>query len=122
NGALGAGNATVASDSVSTSGTGAINTVGTTTFVFGNTTANTVSNGGVIRVGSDGAPATLTLTGPAIALTNSGVIDLSTGAVGTDALTGLTTAFVGVAGGQIATKAQLGGIGSSPTGPGGGPP
>jgi hypothetical protein len=115
NGALGAGNATVASDSVITGGPGGnglINTVGTTTFQFGTTTANSFTNIGTTRVGSDGAPSTLNLTGGPILLTNAGVIDLSTGAVGTDALTGLTTAFVGVAGGQIATKAQLGGIGS----------
>ena len=112
NGALGAGNATVASDTVTTSGAGTINTVANTTFVFGNTTKNTFTNAGITRVGSDGAPSIFTLTGPSIVLANAGLIDLSTGAVGTDSLTGLTTAFVGVAGGQIATKAQLGGIGS----------
>src|SRR5665213_3310150 len=65
-----------------------------------------------VRVRVDGAPSTLTLTGGPIALSNAGLIDLSTGAVGTDALTGTTTAFTGVAGGVIATNAQLGGIGS----------
>ncbi|HEY3889665.1 MAG TPA: hypothetical protein VGL73_13895, partial [Caulobacteraceae bacterium] len=115
NGALGAGNATVASDTVTTGGPGGnglIQTVGATTFVFGTTTKNSYTNVGTTQVGSNGAPSTFTLTGGPIVLANAGVIDLSTGVVGTDALTGLTTVFVGVAGGQIATKAQLGGVGS----------
>ena len=112
NGAFGPGNTTVATDTISTAGTGLIGTTGNTTFVFGNTTKNTFSNGGITRVGEDGAPATLTLSGPAIALSNSGLIDLSQGAAGTDSLVGTTTAFTGVAGGVIATKAQLGGVGS----------
>ncbi|HEY3889110.1 MAG TPA: hypothetical protein VGL73_11095, partial [Caulobacteraceae bacterium] len=114
NGALGAGNATVASDTVTTGGPGGnglIQTVGATTFQFGTTTKNSYTNVGTTQVGSDGAPSTFTLTGGPIVLANAGVIDLSTGVVGTDALTGLTTVFVGVAGGQIATKAQLGGVG-----------
>ena len=88
-GAFGPGNTTVASDTHHAPPEPAtINTIGNATFAFGTTTTNTVTNGGTIRVGSDGAPSTLTLTGPAIALSNSGLIDLSTGAPGTQSLVG----------------------------------
>ena len=79
NGALGAGNATVASDTVITGGPGGngeINTVGNTTFQFGTTTANSYTNVGVTKVGSDGAPSAFTLTGGPIVLANAGLIDL----------------------------------------------
>ena len=46
---------------------GTINTVGTTTFVYGTTTLNSYTNLGVTRVGSDGAPSTFTLAGGAAA-------------------------------------------------------
>jgi len=118
NGALGAGNVSVASDSVTTGspttgGNGSIKTLGTTTFQFGATTLNSFTNIGVIQVGSDGAPSTLSLTGGPILLTNAGQIDLSTGAAGTQSLTGTTTAFIGVAGGMIATRADLAGPGAA---------
>ena len=115
NGALGAGNATVASDSVITGGpggNGAIETVGNTTFAYGVTTANSFTNIGVTQVGSDGAPSTLRLTGGPILLTNAGLIDLSTGAANTDFMVGTTTAFNGIAGGVIATKTPLAGPGA----------
>ena len=97
---------------MSTANAGTIDTSGNTTFVFGNTTKNIYTNAGITRVGETGGPALLTLTGPAIALSNAGLIDLSAGAAGTEFLTGTTTNFTGVAGGVIATTADLAGAGA----------
>jgi outer membrane autotransporter protein len=101
---FGLGNATT-NDTLSNAGT--IQTTGDTTFQFGNASggSNTISNGGTLAVGADGAPATLTIAGTTT-FSDSGVIDLTGGPAGTDAVNAPGTAFVG-AGGMIKTNVNL---------------
>ena len=104
---------TTGSDLVTVASGGDLETIGATTFVFGNLSTNTFTNNGRVAVGGP-TFALVSNTGHLISLNNgaTGLIDLTSAIPGSTVMSGNSTTFTGTAGGEIVTTGDLSGPGS----------